>query len=603
MTTFSTVIDKDPIVGGLRGPDLPAFPRIISHPSSHTKSSFRKSRSISDEDVDELAIEWYRAAKVALWKAVEAAERSPTSMTSNAHVADLAALADEADIAVESALKVLRLGQSRIQGSTASSLDIPSAYHALQVLIRMGKADAAEEHFQSWDVSPVLAVAWASVLVKQSRLDEALQLLAIVDQSQPGVNGLQGYVFVLQKKYDKALRQLRAANRIDPNDVDAALNMAVAMFHSGSPQKAVNWARYAARLSPGSHGATMALVHYLIETKSFGAAEAQVRHLKEHYGLVDTPHFVYLQVRLAAARSDRPRVSTLLRRARGLALASGNDLSVMEIDGHIAVYDYLQKRITRVEAQGRLRRLMKKAPTSLVLLNLLTDIVTRNSEAAEIRRRFDGIDKTEDDDVAKAISTRLAYLEGRFDDAVNTAAEWISLDPAADFPLVFWTLTHGALTEDWNTSAEAALTRLRRQKESTDDLLNSAAYALSLAGRGSEAVTVLNGVSDWDFRLKATSGLAYLAAGNVRRGLQLYRDAADLADQEDPELHLRCLMTLHQAMAIRRLGLLDGPHASEVLAGALPEVELPTIWTDTPELRFLAEVARRRGWEWPCMVR
>jgi hypothetical protein len=246
---------------------------------------------------------------------------------------------------------------------------------------------------------------------------------------------------------------------------------------------------------------------------------------------------------------------------------------------------------------------MVKTPANLVLLSLLTDLVSRNSGAVEIRRRLESVDQAENEGVTKAIFTRLAYLEGRFDDAVNAAAEWMAIDPAADFPIVFWVFTHGALTEDWTTSAESALTRIKRQKESTDELLNAAAYALSLAGRGSEAVRILTKVSDWDFRLKATSGLAHLSAGNVRRGLQLYREAADLADQENPKSYLRCFMTLHQAMAIRRLGLLDGSHASEVRAGALPEVGLPTVWADIPDLRFLAEVARRKGWEWPCMIR
>ncbi|MDA2893425.1 hypothetical protein PDG61_21095 [Mycolicibacterium sp. BiH015] len=65
--------------------------------------------------------------------------------------------------------------------------------------------------------------------------------------------------------------------------------------------------------------------------------------------------------------------------------------------------------------------------------------------------------------------------------------------------------------------------------------------------------------------MSATLGLAHLAAGNLDKGMKLYRDAADLAEEVEPTG--RSLMALYQAVFVcqgspRRSRSLLASHAS-----------------------------------------
>lgn len=52
-----------------------------------------------------------------------------------------------------------------------------------------------------------------------------------------------------------------------------------------------------------------------------------------------------------------------------------------------------------------------------------------------------------------------------------------------------------------------------------------------MSGRAKEAIRILEPTAEADFVLSATLGLAYLADGDIDRGMRLYRDAADMAEK------------------------------------------------------------------------
>src|SRR5439155_19676568 len=121
-------------------------------------------------------------------------------------------------------------------------------------------------------------------------------------------------------------------------------------------------------------------------------------------------------------------------------------------------------------------------------------------------------------------------------------------------------------------------------------------------GSPKRALAVRDRIDASDCVLTATKGLAYLALGEVSTGMHLYREAANLADRGRDDKIVRSLMTIHQAMGLRRLGILNSEKSLEIRATALPPVELPRDWGDLAVFRFLCEVAARRGWPWPIVV-
>lgn len=121
-----------------------------------------------------------------------------------------------------------------------------------------------------------------------------------------------------------------------------------------------------------------------------------------------------------------------------------------------------------------------------------------------------------------------------------------------------------------------------------------------MGGHPKEAIQLLEPVADGDFVLSATLGLAYLADGDINKGMRLYREAADLAEAVEPTW--RSLMTVYQALIVRQLGL-DKSVPGEVMdALALAPVPLPEDWRDRPEFLRVHYICEKNGYDWPLIL-
>jgi hypothetical protein len=131
-------------------------------------------------------------------------------------------------------------------------------------------------------------------------------------------------------------------------------------------------------------------------------------------------------------------------------------------------------------------------------------------------------------------------------------------------------------------------------------LLNNAAYVIAMSGAPRRAIALLEAEAERNPILKATLGLSYLAAGDVHEGMRLYREAAAFARPKDHEL--RSLMTAHQALVVRQLGLDNSTDEMMLAALALPPVDLPDDWSQRPEFLRLQSVSKMRGYPWPLSI-
>ncbi|MGC4886373.1 tetratricopeptide repeat protein [Micromonospora sp. DT227] len=579
--------------------DSPVRPKLLAESSKQLTSTVRRPRSFDDDDIEEMATAWQISAMQELRKARELADRYPASATALARLADTALIAGDDDQALEAAVKVLENGAQSCREGRAGDLDKPATYVTIQVLLRLGKEQLADRYLREMAAVPELAQVGAAVLIRMSRFDDALAALTDLDESLPGVASIRGYIHLLRDEYSKAISHLRAAYRSDPNDVDSILNLAASLWHLDARRKAIRWAKQATIIAPGRYDTFLALLRYLIESRRFDAADSEIKALLER-GVVPTSALILLQAQVAAGKDQPSRAGNLLRRARALAGEEKDDVSAAELDGRIAVSEYVSGRIDRPDALQRVRAALRRTPSSALLAALLADLIDKSSGAREVEVALSKVDRVGQGSVIKGIECRLAFLKGDFDQAAQLCLAWVRQEPLNERAIKLATFWHGALYEEWNDAADRTIRAIERLGTSKS-LINPAAYSLALARRGDEALALLERVDTSDFVLTATKGLAHISVGQVEEGLALYRRAAQLADEQESGKHHRLLMTLHQAMGLRRLGLTE-THAEVVRAAALPAVDLPSNWREIADLAFLAEVARRRGWSWPVMI-
>ncbi|WP_432902026.1 hypothetical protein ACQP1S_00655 [Micromonospora matsumotoense] len=448
---------------------------------------------------------------------------------------------------------------------------------------------------------PALTVLKATAFLDTSMPEEALALLeAINGDEAPRAAALLGYIWLLQGRNHQALKELRRAHRHDPSDIDTIMNLAVSYWRIGSPKKAISFSRQAVALAPNRKDTVLALLDYLVRSGEITSASAELKRLRDR-NVAPLPEFGAMQAQIALRQGDMKRASSTLKGAANLAKREENLVFAAELRGNAALVDHARGRIDRSEARSLIKAYLKDASGSTALVTMLADITAATSEAREVRAFASRLPKSMDSPECEGLSTRLSFLELHFEEAVERAKTWCRNDPYDSSAAAIAVHLLGHWTEDWLMASEIGLGAIKRTG-SSDSLANITAYALALAGRGDAGIEVLSRTGKLDYVRTATMGLCRIARGEFREGMALYRTAADLADRERPDGSARALMTLYQAMALKRLPTVRDRDHVEIQATALPDVVLPNDWEDFVDFIFLREVAARSGWEWPVLV-
>lgn len=197
------------------------------------------------------------------------------------------------------------------------------------------------------------------------------------------------------------------------------------------------------------------------------------------------------------------------------------------------------------------------------------------------------------------VEYQLATLEGDNELAIEKSLQWLELEPSNTFAGSAALVALGIGSERWAEAAEVAETLLERRPEDPIQL-NNLAYVFAMAGMPERSIKMLADHADESFVLKATLGLAYLASADVDRGMRLYRQAADEADERGDGN--RSLMTLFQALVVRQLRILDSNDNRMVEALSLPPVAMPDDWRDRPEFLRVYGVAKSHDYPWPLSI-
>lgn len=545
--------------------------------------------------VEELVDEWLgNALQVAAQAALLAEENSdsPAAWTRSAFAQLVAGRRDEARTHARRAIVEARRNAVRVR-----TVDVPAIAGAVRVLSGLGEMADMASALEGLPDDPQLLGLRASLVADSGDLDLALHLLEGASAEES--SSLAGYLWLRKNELPKAIRSLRLATTRNVKDVDAHFNLALALNRIGSPKKALRSVGVAQRLSPGRLDVEHLYLELLAGTGNWELLKREIGRLRSR-GVHERPEVLIAETRLALLAEKRERALILLKRAEKLADERGDKQLVAELQGNQVMVRFASNKLDRKTAKKELLFALESVPDSVVLADMLSMLIVRRSEA-RLLEKFAAQHAKSQSPFAFSLRTRTAYLTGRFDDCLMEVREWLKIHPNDNEGLMSLMSIVGHLDDDWSRAAEVARHALRKLPM-TALLANQAAYSLAVAGQSQAADAVLDRSPGWNYRLEATRGLVKICLGDMALGLKHYRMAAKMVDLVPDVEDDALLMTIHQGMALRRLGLINPSNDKLLRAAALPVMSLPDDWEDISSFVALKSAADRNGWTWPVLL-
>jgi predicted Zn-dependent protease len=471
-------------------------------------------------------------------------------------------------------------------------LDPSSARIAAEILTRAGEGEYAFDALATINDDETLRMTFAAVAASLGRYPEATRALDGLETAF--ANAHRGYIAAAQEKWPEAVRYLRAALESEPEDVDSLFNLSISLWNLGSTKKATRTALQAVLVSPGRRDVSFNYLEMLLGQDDLDRFDYEIKNLRAS-GIDSDAGLTMFEARGAARRGNHSRAITLANQARILATRNGDTTTQILANASLPIYKWEAGRITRDQATTDLRALVSQHSDVEAVVIKFAQMASRKSDAQLLRDARERIDNMAN--VYEVyLDHQIAVLEGNARDAAAAASEWLRLEPNNPGAAAAAVVSLGIGEERWPEAACVAEEAIRRFPDEKV-VVNNAAYVLAMAGDPARAIAAIEHVGIDEFFLKATLGLANLAAGNITDGMRLYREAADQAERDDRAL--RSLMTAYQALVMRQLKLADCVPANELEATALAPVPFPDDWANRPDFIRLKNLADRHGYPWP----
>lgn len=522
-----------------------------------------------------------------------AIRRAEGNRTSTNLAAVIQALPDDNDTGLDRvALAREALDLALAPDESGAVLDQSSARISAEVLARSGQGEYAYDVLAKVTDNETLRMTFAAVAVALGRYQEATEALDGIDTAFADAH--RGYIAAVQEKWPAAVRFLRAALQSEPADVDSLFNLSISLWNLGSIKKAIHTALQATLVSPGRRDVSFNYLEMLLALGDLDRFDNEIKKLRVS-GIDSDAGLTLIEARGAARRGNRARAITLANQARSLATHEGDVGTQVLVDANLPIFKWEAGRITREQATSALRTLIGQHHGEEDVVINFARLASRRSDAQLLRDARKGMARMAN--VYRAyLDHQIAALEGNSHVASAAASEWLRLEPKNPGAAAAAVVSLGIGEERWPEGAVVAEEALRRFPDDKS-VVNNAAYVLAMVGNSAAAIAAIEHVGSDDFVLKATLGLANLAAGNVTDGMRLYREAAIQAERQDPAL--RSLMTAYQALVMRQLNLADRVPTSELEAIALAPVALPDDWDNRPDFIRIKNLADRHGYPWP----
>ncbi|MHA7271439.1 tetratricopeptide repeat protein [Arthrobacter sp. HLT1-20] len=497
------------------------------------------------------------------------------------------------DKAVEVANEVLSEASFTSRGKL---LDPIAVRVAIEILLRAQDLDKAVEIATSLPVDAQTKLLVAAALSDAGDFEKARELIDEVDSEDK--EPLLAFVLLSENKNKEAIPILRSALRRHPADADSAHNLSVAFLRMGSERKALASALRATRSAPGRQDISLRYLEMLLTSGRPAAVLAEIERLIGE-GVKPVAQIAVLQARASLIESKFSKAEQYLQTASDLARKAGDDSIFIEVVSNLVRLRAANGRIKHASAMKQLIKLNEEHPTNCSIVANIAQLSTRRADVPALKRSFVASKDYLDPERTAYIQYKIASLEGDNVRSAVQAEKWLSLEPRNAYAASAAMVALGIGVEDWDAAAAVAQ-RTFVEERLDPTLLNNAAYVIAMSGRPLLAISLLEPYASSDPVLKATLGLAYLAAGDVHQGMRLYREADHCASTQGSDF--RSLMTMHQALVVRQLGLDKSTDPLMLTALSLVPVNLPDDWAQRPEFLRLHALAEKHGYPWPLSL-
>lgn len=572
-------------------PNKSAVPLLTTKSSSHTANRLVAFAEMLRTDAE-------RSRDRALRRV--SATRTSTTL---AALAQTHATLGETEAAVAAAREAIELSL-HLSNDGSALVDPSSARISAEVLHRCGDTRYVYEALGRAPMTESLSVTFAAIAAALGELEAAKNALAQYDS--PMVASFLGYLHARSEDFQQAVHYLRQAVNEEPSDADSLLNLSISLWNLGLVQKATRAALRATRTAPDRKDIAVHYLQLLLASKDVDGLTREIASLRARKVVPDAK-LLEIQARTRILKGEKAKAVTLLARAAEEAKREGDQLTEGKTRGNLVMLRYGLRRLDRDQASEQLIRLMSEFPDNEAVAVNFAAIARTRREATALRN---ALTRLENNTTAASLSRpslirrayfrhQLAVLEGDNDAAGAAAGEWFDLEPNNPMAAAAAIVAIGLGQERWGEAvvvAEHALQHLPRHPA----VVNNSAYVLAMSGRAEEAIRLLEPIAEDDFVLNATLGMAYLAHGDIDRGMQLYRTAADRAEQVEPTM--RSLMTTYQALIVRQLGLDKTLPPKMIAALSLVPLDLPDDWRDRPDFLRLHAICIKNGYDWPLSL-
>lgn len=517
-------------------------------------------------------------------------EAAPGSATAWTRLAQALVAAGDVHEAVASARRAVSAPPIDADRSTQASATSLSQFLAARLLAQWGALDEAEEVLCRLQGSGPWRVLFAAIA--EERGDHDLALARLADDTSSEALAFQGYLRIKLNKPQQALRDLRAAQTAGATSPSLLLNQAYAFALLGAPRKAIRAARQAVVLAPCSRHASFNLASYLRASGEYAEAIKELLRLRTHVGEGD-PHLAAALADAFSASGRHLDALRELRRAQHHHNLPPDSPRIAELKANTALLEWKGGQKTRGTLLKVIRQQLAQVGPNLPLLLMLADVSGGRQAQVELRRHYEALRAQKPELDTRPLLMRLQLAEGNLEGAADTAVAH-AVDNPLDVEAVRGALILQAqIKGDYEVAASAGLAALSRIPG--DPMLrNNVAFCLTLAGRASEAMAVLQRQPLDDPYLLATRGLVEFGLGHVSEGLHWYNKAADHAvgAQRDTDETGGFLLLLRIQEALALLQVAPEHPEAKVLIAAVPA---PEAWPDETSYLILRRVAARLG--------
>lgn len=578
------VIEADTFSSDSARPVVPGVGRASAGASRNRTPPQNLTTSLSNKVAESIAS--------TLEKAMRQVEAFP-SPTTRALLAYALEVSGDHDSALTEARGVLHV----MHGASSDQTDLSAVRTCLHILMRSGAVSEAAALAAELHIGDQLRLEVTAALASAGFFDEAWQFVRDVSDVS-AKDAVIGYLFATAGDFRRAVPALRAALTREPNDADTALNLSISLWSLGAHRKAMSAALQARAAAPAREDIGLHVFELLLIDGEASRVDAEVRSLLDQ-GVVPSARLLVIQARAKLALRDHERATRILERASSVALDARDLDTYAEVQSNLIRIRASRQKIGREKAIDELLALHNEVPASAIVVVNLAQVVYLRTHADELARVTEEVLAEATGPQTEFLLFQIADLRGDTEAAAKHALRWLALEPDNPRALAAAMVAVGIGEENWSTAASLAMTHRKNGNFHADEV-NNVAYVFAMAGMADRAIELLTPLADESFVLKATLGLAHLAAGRIDEGMRLYRRAADDAEKVGDDT--RSLMTAYQALVVRQLGLLQTGMAAKVTAISLPHYPLPDDWDDRPEFLRLLAVAARHDYDWPLVV-